>query len=314
MTTLFDVILPVFLVVGFGYLVCWRKWLTEVAVDGVMRFAQNFALPVLLFSAIAKLDLGANYNPLLLLAFYSGALLSFALGTALSLYWLKRPAQDAIAIGFVCLFSNSLLLGVPITERAFGPEALVGNFTIISVHSPLLYTFGITAMEFVRARGHNLSMGRVALRALSGVLHTPMVIGILCGFTMNLLTLGGLVMPEGFWAAVSMMSSAALPAALFGLGGVLYRYRPEGEVRAIAMCCCISLLLHPAVTFGLGKLFALSVAEMRSAVITAAMPPGVNAYLFAALYGVAMRVSATAVLVATGLSMVTALLWLSLLP
>ncbi len=68
-------------------------------------------------------------------------------------------------------------------------------------------------------------------------------------------------MPEGFWAAVRMMSSAALPAALFGLGGVLYRYRPEGEARAIAMCCCISLLLHPAVTFGLGKLFALSVAR-----------------------------------------------------
>ncbi len=182
MTALFDVILPVFLVVGFGYLVCWRKWLTEVAVDGVMRFAQNFALPVLLFGAIARLDLGANYNPLLLLAFYSGALLSFALGTGLSIYWLKRPIEDAIAIGFVCLFSNSLLLGVPITERAYGPEAVLANFTIISVHSPLLYTFGITAMEFARARGQNLSVGGVALRALSGVLHTPLVIGILGGF------------------------------------------------------------------------------------------------------------------------------------
>ncbi|SMG09484.1 AEC family transporter [Paracoccus sp. J56] len=314
MTALFDVILPVFLVVGFGYLVCWRKWLTEVAVDGVMRFAQNFALPVLLFSAIARLDLGANYNPLLLLAFYCGAILSFLLGVALARYWLRRPVEDAIAIGFVCLFSNSLLLGVPITERAYGAEALVGNFTIISIHSPLLYTFGITAMEFARAQGQNLPLGRVALRALSGVLHTPLVIGILCGFAMNLMGLAGLVMPDGFWAAVTMMSSAALPAALFGLGGILYRYRPEGEMRAIALCCFGSLLLHPAVTFGLGKLFALSIAEMRSAVVTAAMPPGVNAYLFAALYGVAKRVSASAVLVATGLSIVTVWFWLGALP
>ncbi|WP_199260141.1 AEC family transporter [Paracoccus binzhouensis] len=314
MTALFDVILPVFLVVGFGYVACWRRMLSEVAVDGIMRFAQTFAVPVLLFNAIAHLDLGTNYNPLLLLAFYAGAFLSFALGMALALRWLRRPVEDAIAIGFVCLFSNSLLLGVPITERAYGPEALVGNFTIISIHSPLLYTFGITAMEFARARGQDLSLGRVALRALSGVLHTPMVVGILCGFAMNLLIKAGLVMPEGFWGAARMMSSAALPAALFGLGGILYRYRPEGEARAIALCCAASLLLHPAVTFGLSKLFGLGVAEIRSAVITAAMAPGVNAYLFASIYGVAKRVSASAVLVATALSILTIWFWLSVLP
>ena len=36
MNALFDVILPVFLVVGFGYVVCWRQMLSEVAVDGIM--------------------------------------------------------------------------------------------------------------------------------------------------------------------------------------------------------------------------------------------------------------------------------------
>ena len=125
MSALFDVILPVFLVVGFGYVVCWRRMLSEVAVDGIMRFAQNFAVPVLLFQAIAKLDLGANFDPFLLLAFYIGAFLSFGVGLCGARYWLKRPIEDAIAIGFVCLFSNSLLLGIPITERAYGPDALV---------------------------------------------------------------------------------------------------------------------------------------------------------------------------------------------
>ena len=50
MTILFDVILPVFIVIGFGYVVAWRRMFTEVAVDGLMRFAQNFAVPVLLFA------------------------------------------------------------------------------------------------------------------------------------------------------------------------------------------------------------------------------------------------------------------------
>jgi len=47
--------------------------------------------------------------------------------------------------------------------------------------------------------------------------------------------------------------------------------------------------------------------------MTAAMPPGINAYIFAALYGRAMRVAASTVLVATAASVLTAWVWLALL-
>ena len=52
MSALFDVVLPVFLVIGFGYVVAWRGLFSDSAVDGVMRFAQNFAVPVLLFAQV----------------------------------------------------------------------------------------------------------------------------------------------------------------------------------------------------------------------------------------------------------------------
>lgn len=80
------------------------------------------------------------------------------------------------------------------------------------------------------------------------------------------------------WDAVDMMVRAALPAALFGLGGVLLRYRPEGDRATILMVCAASLLIHPAVTWALGRLFGLDDAAMRSAVMTGAMAPGVNAH------------------------------------
>ncbi|NHF73353.1 AEC family transporter [Paracoccus xiamenensis] len=313
MSALFDVVLPVFLVLGFGYVVAWRKLFGDSAVDGVMRFAQNFAVPVLLFQSVAKLDLSADFNIPMLAAFYAGAFAAFGLG-AFGARRLGRPPEDAVAIGFICLFSNSLLLGVPITERAYGPDALAGNWAIISIHSPLLYTFGITVMEFTRARGQNLSVGRVALRALTGVLRTPLVIGIVCGLVMNIALQAGLVLPGGFWDGVGMMAKAALPTALFALGGILYRYKPEGDSRAIILCCFASLILHPLVTFGLGHIFALDLAATRSSVLTASMAPGVNAYLFASIYGVAKRVAASTVLVATALSILTISGWLMLLP
>ena len=313
MSALFDVVLPVFLVIGFGYIVAWRGLFSESAVDGVMRFAQNFAVPVLLFQSIAKLDLSAEFNIPMLVAFYAGAFAAFGLGV-FGARRLGRTPEEAVAIGFVCLFSNSLLLGVPITERAYGPDALAGNWAIISIHSPMLYTFGITVMEFTRARGQNLSVGRVASRALTGVLRTPLVIGILAWLVMNLLGQAGLTLPQGFWDGVAMMARAGLPYLPMQLVTTLYRYKPEGDSRAIALCCFAALILHPLVTYGLGRTFGLEVPAMRSSVLTASMAPGVNAYLFASIYGVAKRVAASTVLVATALSILTIWMWLAILP
>jgi predicted permease len=58
----------------------------------------------------------------------------------------------------------------------------------------------------------------------------------------------------------------------------------------------------------------LSTGQFRSAVITAAAAPGVNAYLFADMYGRARRVAATSVLFGTIACALTATFWLSILP
>lgn len=312
MSALLDVILPVFLVIGCGYAMARAAWMDAPTIDGVMRYAQNFAAPVLLFKSVAALDLSLAYNPGLMLSFYLAAFTSFAIGITGARLIFHRPPADSIAIGFACLFSNSLLLGLPITERAYGTGALAGNFAIISIHSPLFYGAGITCMELVRARGLGLSPVALAKKVLRAVLTQPLVIGILAGFTVNL---AGVPLPGAAQSAVSMIAASAIPAALFGLGGVLIRYRTEGDRATIAMICGISLFVHPGLAYTLGRfVFDLDTPALRSAVMTACMAPGVNAYVFANLYGVAKRVNASAVLVATAMSIITIWGWLHVLP
>ncbi|MES2667003.1 MAG: AEC family transporter [Pseudomonadota bacterium] len=312
MNALIDVILPVFLVIGFGYVAARAGWFSESAVDGVMRFAQTFALPVLLFQSVASLDLTLAYDPGLMLSFYIGAFTGFAAGYFGARLIFGRPVTDSVAIGFCCLFSNSLLLGVPITERAYGADALAGNFAIISIHAPLFYAFGITFMELARSRGQGLAWQTLSLQVARAIFSQPLVIGILAGFAVNL---SGVPMPAVVRGAVDMMARAGLPAALFALGGVLMRYRPEGDRATIAMVSAISLIVHPGLTYLLARhAFGLGDAGLRSAVLTAAMAPGVNAYVFANMYGVAKRVAASSVLVATALSVVTIWVWLQILP
>jgi malonate transporter and related proteins len=312
LSALLDVILPVFLVIGFGYAVTRARWMDESMVDSLMRYAQNFAAPILLFKSVAGLDLTQAYNPGLMLSFYLAAFAAFGAGIAGARLIFHRPPADCIAIGFACLFSNSLLLGVPITERAFGPEALAGNFAIISIHSPLFYGVGITAMELVRARGLGLSPAALSRKVATAIFTQPLVIGIMAGFAVNL---SGVHIPGTAQSAVSMIAASAIPVALFALGGVLIRYRTEGDRATIAMICGISLIVHPTLAYILGRfVFDIDTPALRSVVMTACMAPGVNAYVFANLYGVAKRVNASAVLIGTASSILTIWLWLQILP
>ena len=163
-------------------------------------------------------------------------------------------------------------------------------------------------MEIVRAETGGLALAGTVARA---IFRNALMIGIGLGFAVNL---AGVPIPRVVDDALDLMIRAALPAALFGLGGVLYRYRPEGDAGVIAMICAISLILHPAIAWGLGSTIgALSQEQLRAAVVTAAMAPGVNTYIFADMYGAARRVVASSILIGTAITVVTASAWIWLI-
>ena len=138
-----------------------------------------------------------------------------------------------------------------------------------------------------------------------------LVVGIILGFFTNIL---GINLANTIQASIDMITAVALPAALFGMGGVLYQYRPEGDIGPIVMICLVSLLIHPTVVWFTGSGSGLTDAQMRSAVITAAMAPGINTYVFANIYRKAKRVASTGVLLSTALSIGTVWVWLNLFP
>ena len=309
MQAIIEVIMPVFLVVGFGYVVVWRGLFSSAGVDGLMSFTQNFAIPCLLFRAISTLDLSQGFEPWMIVSFYTGATIGFAAGLFGARYLFGRDWEDCVAIGFCCLFSNTLMIGLAITERAYGTEALTHNYALVALHSPFCYGLGITVMEVVRNRGK--SPAQLSITVLRAMFQNALIIGIVLGFAVNF---SGIALTGALSDALDMVVRAALPAALFGMGGVLFKYRPDGDLRTIGFVCGISLLLHPAIVWLLGTYHDLSAPAFRSAVITAAMPTGVNGYVFANMYGRARRVAASSVLLGTALSIFTISLWLLVLP
>jgi len=303
------VVIPVFLVMGAGALATRAGVFSSSAVDGLMVFTQSFAIPCLLFRALADLDLAAVFDPRLLFSFYAGAVVSFVLGVLGARKLFRHRPGEAVAIGFGALFSNSVLLGLPIMEHAYGAAALAPSFAIISVHAPFCYFLGITVMEFARADGRGLADTlRVVVRT---IVRNALMIGLAIGFAVNL---GGIPIPGPVRVGVDMMADAALPAALFGLGGVLTRYSLRASLAEAGIIATLSLAVHPAITYALAQgVFGLPQDFVRSAVVTAAMAPGVNSYVFASLYSRGQAQAASAVLLSTALLVLTASVWLAIL-
>jgi predicted permease len=303
-----DVVAPVFIVVGAGYLSVRTAFFADVHIDQLMKFAIQIAIPCLLFRAASTIDLAAAFDWRLLLSYYAAAITCFIAGFVLVRYLFKRRPGEAVAIAFSALFSNLVLLGLPISERAWGADSLAPNFALVSVNAPICYLVGITAMEILRADGRGAA--ETARIVLAAMFRNSIMIGIALGFIVNL---GDIPLPVALVGALDLLARASLPVALFALGGVLTRYRLSRSLGEAGVITTLSLGVQPALVLLFATQLQLPEATTRSIVLMAAVPPGLNAYLFASMYNRGLGAAASTVLLATLLSVFSVSAWLAFL-
>jgi predicted permease len=303
-----DIVAPVFLVIAAGYALVRTGLFADKLIDALMKFAIQVAVPCLLFRATSSLDLGAAYDWRVMLSFYSAAAISFTLAGVTAWKVFHRTPGESVAVGFAALFSNSVLLGLPISERAWGVENLSTAYAIVSVHAPFCYLLGITSMEFIRSDGRSWrDTMAVVVRAMFS---NSLMIGIGLGFLVNL---SGINLPQVVTSSVEILSNAALPVALFGLGGILTRYQFRADLGQVVSIAASSLIVHPLLTLTFCRLLEVEADITNAAVLIASMAPGINSYLFASMYQRGQSVAASTVLLGTASSVVSVSTWLWIL-
>ena len=132
--------------------------LSQDNIDGLTRFAQEIAIPCMLFRAVSQLDLARYVSAPVISAFYLGTLISFALGILAARRLYRRSWEDSVVVGFAAMFSNTVLLGLSVVDQSFGEETLSGTYSVIAFHAAFCYLVGITTMEFVRGGGRTSQM------------------------------------------------------------------------------------------------------------------------------------------------------------
>jgi len=309
MLSILYVVIPVFALIVLGNLAVRFKLFPSEGVRGLVQFVNNFATPCLLFNAMATADFATTFNWGVILPFYAGSIAALVFGIIVARRFFRNKPGEGVASGFAAMFTNTVLIGIPILQRAYGDAALATAFTIIAFHASVLITIGMLVMELVRRDGAPLhrALGVAFVRIVSN----PLLWGIVLGVAANL---SGITLVEPAQAFITMMSAAVTPVALFGLGGALNEYRLSDNWGQALSMALLKLVLHPAIAWVLMvPILKVDHEYARYGVLLAAMPSGINAYVFATYYNRGVNIATNTVLISTVLSILSVSAWLLIL-
>ncbi|PWC14102.1 AEC family transporter [Brenneria roseae subsp. americana] len=287
-------ILPVFLLIMLGYVLARRGALDPHANKALGGLAFKLFMPMVLFTGMINAPLHDGLNIKILAAYFVPALFIFA---AVNLFAHRRLGYPT-PFGLTASFANNALIGLAMVAGLFGNDGLILLFTVLAVHSLLLFSAQSFYDSFAGSEPFKPGI-------LVASLANPMIVGLLLGTAVNLsnLTLPGWSMKLATWLA-----QAALPCALIVLGANLsgYRLRPSALVVGITVA---KLAAMPLLVLLTCMLLNISGMPRSVLVLMAANPSGVNVLGFARSLENS-QVASSAICLSTLLSMVTLPLWM----
>jgi predicted permease len=306
------IVLPVFGLIGLGYLAGRTGLLSQTVGDGLGEFVATIGIPMLIFRTLSTAHL-PDLSPWPLWGtYFGGAIIAWALGSVIATRLFGRSRAAGVIAGTSASFSNLAMVGIPLIVSAYGEAGAVPLFIIISVHLPTMMVAGTLMTErAVRVdAGSNepLHVGRALKNIGRNLVFNPLVIGLVVGALWRFfdIPMGGPVK-----TVVDQLANAGLPTALVSLGMAMNRYGLVGEFRLSAVLAGLKLVLMPAAVWLLGRyVFGLTPEWTTISTIAAACPSGVNAYLFAQRFNVAHGLASNSIALTTLTCVFTTLVWL----
>ena len=286
---------PIFLLIALGFFATRAEWLTQSETRALGAFVLRFAMPALIFKALANRPLAEIADIRLIGAYALASAISFGLVFALYARGERRRAAMRALGGSA---PNSGFVGFPVASLLIGPAAAVGLAMCLIVENVMTLPLGLTLAE---------SGGRLDARALLWRLaRNPLLIAIALGVAASLL---GWRPPAPVGRAIDVLAAAAPAAALIAIGGALVGVRIGGALLDIAPVAAAKLVLHPLLMLGLTHLLGGGDPQVRRAMLVMASSPVFSIYpLISRQYG-QEQTGAAILLVETALAFPTMTMW-----
>ena len=222
---------------------------------------------------------------------FTAAALALILSIAVSELLLRK--SDAVH-RFGAAFSNAGFIGIPLVQMVLGAEAVFYVASFVAILNFLQWTYGVLIMT-----GDRKTISLAKLKT------NPILISFVVGMCLFLLPVH---LPQPVMGMVGTIASMNGPLAMIVLGTYLAQVPLKDLLRSrdAYLCSLVRLLVIPALTVVLLKLYPGMIPEIRMAILLAAAAPvGSNVAIFAQLYDADYRSAVCDVCLSTLASIVT---------
>ncbi len=257
---LFEVLFPVFFIVGIGYLLGRQK--SDIDTTFITNYSANFGAPALFIFAITSS--GVTYSVFSEYFIYSIIALScFAITGIIFLFFMKKDVSRELPPFFL---PNTGNMGIPICLFAYGSLGM----GVAAAISSLVVLLHFTANIFLASKKFDIKI----------ILKSPSTYAVIISV---LFLYFDLEMPMFALNTVMLLGYTMIVLILMSLGVSLTQMKVF-SIKSSLISSIGRVIVGPIIGFGLIKIFNLSGYAAGVLLIQSAMPSAILTYLIASMY------------------------------
>ena len=303
MLYVFNVVLPVFLLILIGYVGGRSGKLGINASVELNRFVVWLALPAQLFNFAANSGWQTLWQPGFITAFFLSCLIVFVLVLLIS--WVRNPDLAAASFdGLSASYSNTGYMGIPLCALALGQDGLAP--AIISTFIVFVMFALATALIEIGILSHKKSH-EIVWSVIKSLCTNPLLIAPVAGMAW---AASGLTLYDPIAQVIAFLAAASTPCALVSIGLFLMQksVAPPTQAWGISLA---KLILQPLLAWTIaGPILGLPDLWISAIIILSALPTGTGPFMLAQYYKADGSVISRVVLITTVSSLLTLSLFL----
>ena len=274
-------VFPIFAIGAFGFLLGKMRTFDFAAAFSINKFVMFVCMPALCIEFLASAHV-ESFDFLLLFGYFLSEAILFSLGVFISKYIFRVLNSEALLIGLALALTNHVLFVLPIADELFEEAKTLTIISIITMDGLVIFSLTLIAMDILSNSDRPFSI------TIKAIFTNPPLVGIVIGLVVSL---NNLELPRGIMFFLEKLGGTATPALLFSLGIVLSYQKKIAPTKLIISMSTLKLIIHPILAWLIiTLLFGGRYPESHStALMVAAAPSGVMAYMLAMNYNVSVN-------------------------
>ncbi|KXB05853.1 hypothetical protein AKJ53_01880 [candidate division MSBL1 archaeon SCGC-AAA382F02] len=289
-----DVVGPIIVLLVIGFAAKEIGLLDSSRVDILNKLAFYVALPALVFYSTYSRSLKEIFSLPLVLAFCLVILSTLIVGWFVHKRIEKNSRRSVATIQ--SYHGNIGYMGLPIVTMALEEAAGAKASLLLGVGSIIQILLTIIILIYLNTR-----QAEITKEITKGIIN-PVVLALVAGI---LFSYFGLSLPNLMEESISILSEAALPIALLGVGASIELARRVGDLPIIGSVIGLKMILMPLLGWIAFSAFGVGGVAEEAGILMLGMPTAVSTFIYAKELGGDARLASLNISLTTILSILT---------